>query len=155
MVLKQPGFCTVRGFAILSMTLILVFITISSSLAFASIQQQRIQRNQLNLNYLKAKITAANQLDLFYIVLYESPELLSVLPTCTNLVLDNQQRVTPNAMMLQYQLSEVFYLCVEKEAVFNITIAITYNDTEQLIMQRQIMTTSLPWTWQPISLYSF
>ena len=155
MALKQPTFYAVRGFAILSMTLILVFITISGSLAFAHIQQQRIQRNQLNLNYLKAKITAANKLDLFYIVLYDSPALLTLLPACTNLALDNHQRVTPNARMQQYRLSDEFYLCAEEEAVFNITVAITYNDTEQLIMQRQLMTTSMPWTWQPTSLYGF
>ncbi|PKH04719.1 hypothetical protein [Moritella sp. Urea-trap-13] len=146
-------FKAVRGFAMLSMTLILVFLTISSSLAFAHMQQQRIHRNQLDLNYLRAKIIAANKLDLFYIVIYDSPELLTLLQPCTNLALDNHQRVTPNAMMQQYMLSEPFYLCVEKAAVFNITIAITYNNTERLVMQRQLVTTSMPWTWQPSSLY--
>jgi len=139
----------------LSMTLILVFITISSSLAFAHMQQQRIQRNQLNLNYQKAKIIAANKLDLFYIVLYESPQLLALSQPCTDLALDNHQLVIPNDMMRQYMLSERFYLCVEKEAIFNISIVVSYNDTEQLVMQRQLITTSMPWTWQPNSLYGF
>jgi len=155
MVSKQPRYRTARGFAMLSMTLILVFITISSSLAFAHIQQQRIQRNQLHLNYLKAKIIAANKLDLFYIVLYESAELLALSQSCTNLAIDNHQLVIPNDMMRQYMLSERFYLCVENQTVFNIAIVVTYNDTERLVMQRQLITTSMPWTWQPNALYGF
>jgi len=155
MVSKQPRYRTARGFAMLSMTLILVFITISSSLAFAHIQLQRIQRNQLHLNYLKAKIIAANKLDLFYIVLYESAELLALSQQCTNLAIDNHQLVIPNDMMRQYMLSERFYLCVENQTVFNIAIVVTYNDTERLVMQRQLITTSMPWTWQPNALYGF
>lgn len=139
----------------LSMTLILVFITISSSLAFAHLQQQRIQRNQLDINYLQAKIDAAYQLDLFYIMLYNSPALLVARQPCTNVALDNHQRVTPSAMMPQYMRSALFYLCVEKDAVFNITLTISYNDTERLVMQRRLITTSMPWAWQPSSLYGF
>jgi len=155
MVSKQPRYRTARGFAMLSMALILVFITISSSLAFAHMQQQRIQRNQLHLNYLKAQIIAANKLDLFYIVLYESAELLALSQPCTNLAIDNDQLVIPSDMMRQYMLSERFYLCVESQAVFNIAIVVTYNDTERLVMQRQLVTTSVPWTWQATSLYGF
>ncbi|MCJ8349515.1 hypothetical protein [Moritella sp.] len=152
---KQPQSHAVRGFFMLSMTLILVFITISSSLAFTYIQQQRIQRNQRHINYLKAKIIAANKLDLFYIVLYESPELLVLSPPCTNLALDTHQLVIANDLMHQYLLSERLYLCIAEDAVFNIAIEVTYNNTELIVMQRQLITTSMPWTWQPTSLYGF
>ena len=139
----------------LSMTLILVFMTISSSLAFTHIQQQRIQRNQRHINYLKAKIIAANKLDLFYIVLYESPELLALSPPCTNLALETHQLVIANDLMHQYLLSERLYLCIEEDAVFNIAIEVHYNNTELIVMQRQLITTLMPWTWQPTSLYGF
>ena len=152
---KQPQSHAVRGFFMLSMTLILVFITISSSLAFTYIQQQRIQRNQRHINYLKAKIIAANKLDLFYIVLYESPELRVLSPPCTNLALDTHQLVIANDLMHQYLLSERLYLCIAEDAVFNIAIEVTYNNTELIVMQRQLITTSMPWTWQPTSLYGF
>lgn len=152
---KRPQYLSVRGIAMLSMTLILVFITISASLSFAHIQQQRIQRNQLHLNYLKTKIMAANKLDLFYVVLYESPELLALVQACTNVELDSSQLVTPNEMMRQYTLSDSFYLCAEEEGVFNVSIMLTYNETERLVMQRQLITISTPWTWQPRSLFGF
>ena len=152
---KQPLSHAVRGFFMLSMTLILVFITISSSLAFTYIQQQRIQRNQRHINYLKAKIIAANKLDLFYIVLYESPELRVLSPPCTNLALDTHQLVIANDLMHQYLLSERLYLCIAEDAVFNIAIEVIYNNTELIVMQRQLITTSMPWTWQPTSLYGF
>jgi len=95
----------------LTMTLVLAFIMISASLSFAHIQQQRIQRNQLHLNYLKTRIMAVNKLDLFYIALYESPELLTLATPCNELALDSRQLVVPNEMMQQYRLSERFYLC--------------------------------------------
>ncbi|QUM75482.1 hypothetical protein HWV00_04115 [Moritella sp. 24] len=137
------------------MTLILVLISMSASLSFAHIQQQRIQRNQLELNYLKTRMAAANKLDLFYIVLYDSPALLALATPCSGLELDKQHLVIPNDMMRQYSLLEPFYLCIEKEGYFNITIEVSYNDTERLIMERQIITLSTPWVWQPRSLQGF
>ena len=137
------------------MTLILVFIMISGSLSFAYIQQQRIQRNQFHINYLKTRIIAVNKLDLFYIVLYESPELLALTTPCTNLALENRQIVIPNEMMREYMLSELFYLCVESEGVYKVSLQISYNNTERLVVQRKLITTSTPWVWQPHSLFGF
>lgn len=141
----------------LSMTIVLVFIMITTSLAFAHIQQQRIQRSQLDLRYLQAKIMAANKLDLFYIALYESPELFHLSPVCTHLDLKNQglntqQLITPNKVMVQHELNEPFYLCLVKEAVFNISVVVNYNNTEQLVLQRRLNTTLFPWTWQASAL---
>jgi len=132
----------------LTMTLILAFIMISASLSFAHIQQQRIQRNQLHLTYLKTRIMAVNKLDLFYIALYESPELLTLATPCNELELDSHQLVAPNEMMQQYMLSERFYLCRVKEGYFNVSLVLTYNDTERLVIQQQLITTAIPWVWQ-------
>ena len=137
------------------MTLILVFIMISGSLSFAYNQQQRIQRNQFHINYLKTRIIAVNKLDLFYIVLYESPELLALVAPCTNLTLDSRQIVIPNEMMREYMLSELFYLCVESEGVYKVSLQISYNNTERLVVQRKLITTSTPWVWQAHSLFGF
>ncbi|SQD78596.1 hypothetical protein [Moritella yayanosii] len=152
---KQSPCFAVHGFALLSMTLILVFIMISASLSFAHIQQQRIQRNQFHLNYLKARIIAVNELDLFYMVLYESPELFALVAPCTNLTLDSRQVVIPNDMMREYRLSALFYLCVEREGVFNVSLALPYNNIEQLVVQRKLITTLEHWVWQPSSLFGF
>jgi len=152
---KQSQCVAVHGFALLSMTLILVFIMISGSLSFAFIQQQRIQRNQLDINYLKTRIIAVNKLDLFYIVLYESPELLALATPCTNLTLESSQIVIPNDMMREYMLSELFYLCVEKEGVFKVSLQMSYNNTERLVVQRKLITTSTPWVWLSHSLFGF
>jgi len=152
---KQSSYVAVHGFALLSMTLIIVFIMISGSLSFAHIQQQRIQRNQLHLNYLKTRIIAVNKLDLFYIVLYESPELLALASPCTNLALNSRSAVTPNDMMREFMLSELFYICAEQEGVFNVLLEIPFNNIERLVVQRKLTTTSTPWIWQPHSLFGF
>lgn len=145
---KYHNKSTAAGFTVLSMTLILVFIMISASLSFAHIQQQRIQRNQFDINYQIAKVTGTNKLDLFYLSLYDSPELLTLAPTCNSLPLSSNQLVMPNAMMQQYKLTELFYVCLEKPNHFNISIVLVYNNTEQLVMQRQLITLSTPWIWQ-------
>ena len=152
---KQSSCFVMHGFALLSMTLIIVFIMISGSLSFAHLQQQRIQRNQLHLNYLKTRITAVNKLNLFYIVLYESPELLALVAPCTNLALESRQAVKPNDMMRKFMLSELFYLCAEQEGVFNVLLEIPFNNTERLVVQRKLITTSTPWVWLSNSLFGF
>lgn len=150
---KQFSMSTDRGFYLVSTTLILVFIMLNFSLSLAHIQAQRIQRNDLDLNYLKTKITAENELDLFYIVLYESPAQLDFAPPCTNLMLDPNQLFIENDKMREYLLSGDFYLCVEKDGYFNVTMTLGYNGIEQLILQRRLVTISNPWVLHPITLF--
>jgi hypothetical protein len=152
MAYKQSSMLAARGFYLVSTTVILIFIIISLSLSFAHIQAQRIQRNDLDLNYLKAKVTAENELDLFYIVLYESPVLLDFVPSCTNVALDSNQLVTASDKMREVQLSGSFYLCSEQGGYFKVSISLAYNGVEQLILQRRLMTISKPWVWYPITL---
>ncbi|MDX2321278.1 MAG: hypothetical protein QNK26_11880 [Moritella sp.] len=152
MVCKQLTISATRGFYLVSTTLMLVFIIVSSSLSFAHIQAQRIQRNDLDLNYVKAKMLADNELDIFLIALYESPTLLDFVSPCTNLTLDADQLVSPNDIMREYNLIGAFYLCVEQAGYFKVAITLSYNGTEQLLLQRELRTLSQPWVWRPILL---
>ena len=152
---RQSAISAARGFYLVSTTLILVFIIISYSLSFAHIQVQRIQRNDLNLNYFQANMAAENELDLFYAVLYESPELLDLVSPCTNLTLDPRQLVTANDKIRQYQFVGNFYLCLEQAGYFNVSIILNYNRSEQIVLQRRLMTISKPWVWHPITLFGF
>ena len=149
------SFQSARGFALFSMTQVLIFIIISSSLSFAHIQQQRIQRNQLSLSYLKARITAEPKLELFYIALYDSPELFASIQPCTMLELDSRQLVSQNEKISQFIIAEQLYLCMEKEGYFNVSIKVPYSDSEQLVIQRKLITLSTPWVWQSRSLLGF
>jgi hypothetical protein len=152
MAYKQSSMLATRGFYLVSTTLIFIFIMISFSLSFAHIQAQRIQRNDLDLNYLKAKVTTENELDLFYIVLYESPVLLDFVPSCTNLTLDPNHLVIANDKMREQLLSGSFYLCLEQGGHFKVSISLAYNGVEQKILQRRLVTNSKPWVWYPITL---
>lgn len=152
MTYKQSSILATRGFYLVSTTLILIFIMISFSLSFAHIQAQRIQRNDLDLNYLKAKVTAENELDLFYIVLYESPALLDFVSSCTNLMLEPDHLVIANDKMREHLLSGTFYLCLEQDGHFKVSITLAYNGLEQRILQRRLVTNSKPWVWYPITL---
>lgn len=155
MVYQQSPISTTAGFHLLSTTLILVFIIISCSLAFAHIQVQRIQRNDLNLNYLQARILAESELDQFYITLYTSPALLDFAPACSNSTLAPEQLVVVNNEPHQYEYIGSFYLCKEEIGYFNVSIIHHFNGSEQLILERRLLTLSEPWGWHPVSLIGF
>ncbi len=139
------------GFAILSLTLLLVFIAVCSSLSFAQIQQQRIQRGTVALSYQQAKIEAEMSLDLFHVALHDNSALLqsslALAGQCSNSETGSSLPIPAN-IVSQYNLKGRYTLCLVSVNTIDIAVHITpYNAVEAVRMHRkmQIIGGQLVW----------
>jgi len=139
------------GFAILSLTLLLVFIAVCSSLSFAQIQQQRIQRGDIALSYQQAKIEAEMSLDLFHVALHDNSELLqsslALAAQCSNSETGSSLPIPAN-IVSQYTLKGRYTLCFVSANTIDVAVHIThYNGIDDVRMHRkmQIIGGQLVW----------
>ncbi len=66
-----------RGFAVLTLSMILIAIVIFTSVSYARVQLKRASRIQIDLVYQQAKLDAEIGLDLLYMTLLSSPQTVS------------------------------------------------------------------------------
>jgi hypothetical protein len=130
------------GFAILSLTLLLVFIAVSSSLSFAQIQQQRIQRGSIALNYQQAKIEAEMSLDLFYVALHDNAQLLQSSLALAGQCANSETGINlpiPANIISQYTLKGRYSLCLVSENTMDVTVSIMpYSGIDAVRMHRKL-----------------
>ena len=109
-----------QGFAMLSLTLMLLLVTFSISVPAAFSEYKRIQRVNLALLHQQSKVKAAMKLDLLYLALYESPMLLNLANACAKEGV--VALALPETIIAKYQLFEPVYLCQNSASHFVITI---------------------------------
>lgn len=126
------------GFAVLSLTLMLLLITFSISVPSAFAEYKRIQRLNLALLHQQTKIKASMNLDLFYLALYESPTMLQLAKSCSTPALEQQITFSETARE-KYQLFEAVYLCQQDISSFAITVRMGHNaGVENVVASRQL-----------------
>lgn len=126
------------GFAILSITLILVVIIVITCLSSAYLQNQRIQRYNLINLYKQSRIKAQTDLDLLYVVLHDNPALLDLAVACPYLF--NAQSLTLDPVIkAKYDLNNAFYLCKNTPSSYDIAVQIKHEiGIQDVIVQRKL-----------------
>ena len=130
------------GFAILSLTLLLVFIAVSSSLSFAQIQQQRIQRGHIALSYQQAIIEAEMSLDLLHVALHGNSALLQSSLALADQCVNPETGISlpiPANIVSQYTLKGRYTLCSVSENTMDVAVNITpYSGIDDVRMHRKL-----------------
>jgi len=134
---KQQSQHQSQGFAILSLTVILLMITVSISLPSALSSYKRIHRTNLDTLYQQSKIKAAMQLDLYFLILYESPLLLNIADNCP-INFQTEKMQLSEIINDKYQL-DGFHLCQLSASQFDIAVRVDHGfGIESVTARRQL-----------------
>jgi hypothetical protein len=137
-----------RGVAVISITVIVVAIAISSTLAGAKIQQQRLQRSDLALHYQRAKLAVEASQDGLYVVLSQTPSLWQSSPLCSASSANAPLVIAPT-ISTKYALQGQFFLCAINADNFLLKVQLsTDNGKVKLSVQRQLQRQHGQLQWQ-------
>lgn len=124
-----------HGFAVLTLSMILIAIVIFASVSYARIQQKRADRIRIDLTYQQAKLDAEIGLDLFYTSLQLSPKTVSeILAKSYDSKLRTEYRASvPVSLTSKVNLQSQLFAYPYADNVIEIVAQVLPPDTGQVV----------------------